>query len=283
MIFMLIFLAILLSAIGGGITRGRLNRMGPGGPPPSSLYGPQQPRMLQDPYSQQDPFAPHRDPFAQYNPYGMQQMGGWQGAQQIEQPLSDASKEAVDTDITRFGGELRDLDLDVVGLELSPEAQADYTKALDAYENAKQSLRNAELDSDATHITHILEEGRYAIECVKARAHGRPLPERRPPCFFNPAHGPSVADVDWAPDGGVARRVPACALDAARVQSGANPHIRMVPVMNGQLVPYWEDSRQAAWARGYYEPYGMDPAIRQLTQGALMIGGFSLLMGLFHD
>ncbi|GAB3820157.1 hypothetical protein GCM10028820_25400 [Tessaracoccus terricola] len=269
-IFVVILIALVLGPLTGAGMRARSRHLGHGAPPPNSLYGPQQPRMIQSPY------AGYGQPA-----FGAQGFG--QGYQQPEQPLSDASKDSVDQDITRFGGELRDLDLDVVGIELSAEAQADYTKALDAYENAKQSLRNAEFDSDATHITQILEEGRYAIECVKARAHGRELPDRRPPCFFNPAHGPSTTDVEWAPDGGVSRQVPACALDAARVQSGANPHIRMVPMVGGQMVPYWEDERQAAWARGYYEPYGMDPAIRQLTQGALMIGGFSLLMGLFND
>lgn len=269
-IFVVILIALVLGPLTGAGMRARSRHLGHGAPPPNSLYGPQQPRMIQSPY------AGYGQPA-----FGAQGFG--QGYQQPEQPLSDASKDSVDQDITRFGGELRDLDLDVVGIELSAEAQADYTLALDAYENAKQSLRNAEFDSDATHITQILEEGRYAIECVKARAHGRELPDRRPPCFFNPAHGPSTTDVEWAPDGGVSRQVPACALDAARVQSGANPHIRMVPMVGGQMVPYWEDERQAAWARGYYEPYGMDPAIRQLTQGALMIGGFSLLMGLFND
>lgn len=269
-IFVVILIALVLGPL-MGVRRSRMvHRIEPGHSP-QSLYGPQH-----RPYVQplQSPYAPPG-----FGPAGF----GNAGYGQVEQPLSDASRESVDSDITRFGGELRDLDLDVVGIELDADAQADYTRALDAYENAKQSLRNAEYDSDATHITQILEEGRYAIECVKARAHGRKLPQRRPPCFFNPAHGPSTTDVEWAPDGGVSRQVPACALDAARVQSGANPHIRMVPMVGGQMVPYWEDSRQAAWARGYYEPYGTDPAIRQLTQGALMIGGFSLLMGLFDD
>lgn len=279
-IFVVILIALVLGPLTGAGMRSRMRRMEPG-PPHQSLYGPQHRpyvQPLQGPYAQPGLMHPG------FGQGGFGQPGfGHGGYGQAEQPLSDASRDSVDTDITRFGGELRDLDLDVVGIELDAEAQADYTKALDAYENAKRSLRNAELDSDATLITHILEEGRYAIECVKARAHGRDLPDRRPPCFFNPAHGPSATDVEWAPDGGVSRKVPACALDAARVRSGANPHIRMVPMVGGQLVPYWEDERQAAWARGYYEPYGTDPAIRQLTQGALMIGGFSLLMGLFND
>ena len=103
-----------------------------------------------------------------------------------ETPLGDAARASLDADITRFGDELRDLDLDVVGLELSEEARANYSEALDAYENAKQAMNQARYESDATAIAHILEEGRYAMACVKSRAQGQPVPERRPPCFFDP-------------------------------------------------------------------------------------------------
>lgn len=48
-------------------------------------------------------------------------------------PLSTASRNAIDSDITHFGIELRELDFDVVGYELTDEARGDYTKALDAY------------------------------------------------------------------------------------------------------------------------------------------------------
>lgn len=196
--------------------------------------------------------------------------------------MNPATRSALDSDITEFGGELRDLDLDVVGHELSPEANTEYTRALDSYENAKQALQIATLDSDATHISQILEEGRYLVRCVKARVAGHEVPVRRPPCFFDPAHGPSVENVTWAPVGGAPREVPACALDAARVRSGAQPHVRMVQAGPGQ-VPYWEDRSHAAWARGYYGSWGHDPAIRGLAQGAMFMGGFSLLMGLLDD
>ena len=199
-----------------------------------------------------------------------------------ETPIGDAARTSLDTDITRFGDELRDLDLDVVGIELNEEAQMNYSEALDAYENAKQAMNQARYESDATAITHILEEGRYAMACVKSHAQGKPMPERRPPCFFDPAHGPSAKNVTWAPPGGAPREVPACALDAARVTSGSDPHIRMVQ-QGYQAVPYWQDQGHAAYARGYYEPYGLDPVVQGLAKGALMFGGFSLLMGLLDD
>ena len=199
-----------------------------------------------------------------------------------ETPIGDAARASLDADITRFGDELRDLDLDVVGIELNEEAQMNYSEALDAYENAKQAMNQARYESDATAITHILEEGRYAMACVKSHAQGKPMPERRPPCFFDPAHGPSAKNVTWAPPGGAPREVPACALDAARVTSGSDPHIRMVQ-QGYQAVPYWQDQGHAAYARGYYEPYGLDPVVQGLAKGAVMFGGFSLLMGLLDD
>lgn len=243
-----------------------------GGPLGPGSYG-AQPQLGAHPGTWEQP---------QQGPWGMN-AGGWGGAM-MDPPLSAEARGAVDSDITKFGDELRDLDLDVVGFDLTEEAQAEYSTALDAYENAKQALQQATLSSDVTAITHILEEGRFAMASVKARAHGKPVPERRPPCFFDPAHGPSVGNVSWSPDGGVARDVPACALDTARVRSGSNPHIRMVGQGAGMgMVPYWQDAQFAPYARGYYQSYGFDPVVRGMATGALMFGGLSLLMGFLDD
>ena len=95
---------------------------------------------------------------------------------------------------------------------------------------------------DIRDVTAILEDGRYAIACVRARLAGEPLPARRPPCFFNPQHGPSTDDVEWAPPGGDPRPVPACAADAERVLAGAEPDVRKVAVGAGRR-PYWEAGR----------------------------------------
>ena len=224
---------------------------------------------------------------------GRRMLGGGSQAQQLtsggypapglEPRMTDAARASLDADITRFGDELRELDLDVVGYDLDQTSQARYTEALDAYENAKQAMNMAQLASDATAVAHILEEGRYAMACVRAGARGEPVPERRPPCFFDPSHGPSTRNVMWTPDGGTTREVPACVLDAARVTSGANPHIRMVQ-QGYQAVPYWQDQGHAAYARGYYEPYlGTGQMVDGVVKGALLFGGFSLLMGLLDD
>ncbi|MBB1509399.1 hypothetical protein [Tessaracoccus sp. MC1756] len=244
----------------------------------------QQPRQPQLGWGQPQQFFRPPMGYGQHFGFG-QQLGYGQGYDpSAAQPLSPASRDAVNADITTFGEQLRDLDFDVVGRTLDADAQADYGKALDSYDGAKQQLEHARSNADVKRITEILDEGRYAIACVKARSNGAPVPEHRPPCFFDPAHGTSVANVQWAPPGGAMREVPACAADAQRVRTGNDPSIRMVHA-GPQLmpVPYWEDPRHAAWAQGYYGRYGSDPVIRQITTGALMIGGFSLLMGLLDD
>jgi hypothetical protein len=118
-------------------------------------------------------------------------------------------------------------------------------------------------------VTELLEEGRWAMEAAKAEMDGRPAPERRPPCFFDPRHGPSVTDVEWAPAGGSARPVPACAADAVRVKDGQDPDMRRVPV-NGELVPYWQAGPAfLPWAGGFFGG-GLLPG---LLVGSMLGGG----------
>ncbi len=105
-------------------------------------------------------------------------------------------------------------------------------------------------------VTRILDDGRYAIACVRARVAGQPLPQRRPPCFFDPRHGLSVADVTYAPMGGTERQVPACALDAERVRVGAEPDVRQV-LVGTRRVPYWEGGpAYRPYAAGYFGGFG---------------------------
>ena len=160
--------------------------------------------------------------------------------------------------------------------ELEPGANSDYQRALDAYESAKTAADNIHEAEHVKHVTEILEDGRYAMACVRARVDGLALPQRRPPCFFNPQHGPSVRDVDWAPDGGSARQVPACALDAERVRAGADPDARMVMV-GSQRVPYWQGGRAyQPYASGYFGAFTpMDWMFAGLLFGGF--GGFDAL------
>ncbi|GAB6986148.1 hypothetical protein [Nocardioides pyridinolyticus] len=176
-------------------------------------------------------------------------------------------------DITALGEELQALDLDLAGRELTPGENADYQRALDAYEAAKTAAEAMSRPDDVRHVTEILEDGRYAIACVRARVAGDPLPLRRPPCFFDPRHGLSVADVPWTPPGGATRDVPACALDAERVRVGAEPDARMV-MQGSQRVPYYQGGpAYQPYARGYFGAFGpMDWMFAGLMFGAF--GGF---------
>jgi len=119
-------------------------------------------------------------------------------------------RQAAAEDVTRFGEDITGLDLDVDARGVDDATRRDYTAALDAYDAAKRALDNARTAGDLAAVSTALEDGRYSMECVRARMAGRPLPARRPPCFFNPQHGPSAQDVEWAPPGGAPRPVPAC-------------------------------------------------------------------------
>jgi hypothetical protein len=186
-----------------------------------------------------------------------------------------AVKQATEEDITALGADLQTLDSEVAGVELDEGARADYQRALDAYEAAKQSLAAVTAASEIGNVTTILHEGRYAIACVRARVAGQPLPTRRPPCFFDPRHGLSVRDVTWTPDGGSPREVPACALDAERVDAGADPDSRKV-MLGAQRVPYWQAGPSfGAWTAGYFGGFGALNALFVGTMmGGVLSGGF---------
>jgi hypothetical protein len=159
-------------------------------------------------------------------------------------------------DVTALGVDLQDLDLELAGRQLDMGANADYQRALDSYEAAKTAADRIERPEQVQDVTKILDDGRYAIACVRARVAGEALPQRRPPCFFDPRHGLSVEDVTYAPVGGADRKVPACALDAERVNAGAEPDSRQVMV-GTQRVPYWQGGRAyRPYAAGYFGAFG---------------------------
>jgi hypothetical protein len=159
-------------------------------------------------------------------------------------------------DVTALGVDLQDLDLELAGRPLDQGANADYQRALDTYEAAKTAADRIERPEQVQDVTKILDDGRYAIACVRARVAGDALPQRRPPCFFDPRHGLSVEDVSYAPVGGADRQVPACALDAERVKAGAEPDARQVMV-GTQRVPYWQGGRAyQPYAAGYFGGFG---------------------------
>ncbi|MGW0817726.1 hypothetical protein ACWD00_31670 [Streptomyces viridiviolaceus] len=158
----------------------------------------------------------------------------------------------VDEDITAFGEELDRLDFHPAEPGADDAMRADYERALDAYEQAKTYMAEARRPEDVRAVTQAVADGRFSLAQLAARREGRPLPERRPPCFFDPRHGPSVADVTWTPSGGATREVPVCAADRTRLAEGRDPEIREVDTDYGRR-PYWDAGpAYGPWAGGYF-------------------------------
>ncbi|SMY03196.1 hypothetical protein BSP239C_03478 [Brevibacterium sp. 239c] len=178
-------------------------------------------------------------------------------------------------DVTSFGEEVAELDVLTAGVELDTGGSQDYKQALDSYDVAKETLDNVDEPSDIRSVTEALEDGRYAAKCVRARVDGKPLPVRRPPCFFNPQHGPSSEDIDWAPAGGQLRPVPVCAADAERVAVGADPAVRKVVTADGHTRrAYWEAGpAYAEYNRGYFNSYAGSGLLPGVLMGSMMFGG----------
>ena len=164
----------------------------------------------------------------------------------------DKLRVVVDEDITAFGEELDRLEFHPAEAGADDAMRADYERALDAYEQAKSYMAAATKPEDVRAVTQALEDGRFSLAQLAARREGRPLPERRAPCFFDPRHGPSVADATWTPAGGAPREVPVCAADQARLADGRDPMIREVDTDYGRR-PYWDAGpAYGPWAGGYF-------------------------------
>jgi hypothetical protein len=169
------------------------------------------------------------------------------------QELADVRK-TIDADITEYGERLGSFSLN--DPDWDDATRADMQRALDSYDRAKSANAAMRSSADAVNVTTALEDGRYALACVTARLNQQALPERRPPCFVDPRHGPSVADVLWAPPGLAPRDVPMCAADKVAVESGQQPQ-GMLVTSGGTTQPYWQAGpAYAPYARGYYSPFG---------------------------
>jgi hypothetical protein len=179
-------------------------------------------------------------------------------------------------DLVSLGDEVRAVDLDVEMPGAAPAAREDLGKALSCYEEAERRFAAARTVDDFGPVTSACEEGRYWMAAVRAQLAGKPAPERRAPCFFDPRHGPSTRDVEWSPDGGAARPVPACEADAQRIEAGVDPHAREI-VLNGRSMPYWNAPGYfGPWAGGYFGGFGFGGVggfLPGLLFGSMLGGG----------
>jgi hypothetical protein len=163
-------------------------------------------------------------------------------------------------DLVVLGEEIRALDLDMQMPDVSGGAKTDYETAVNAYDRANRAYESARRAQDLEPVGAALEEGRWAMLSARARLEGREPPERRSPCFFDPRHGPSSREVEWAPDGGEPRMVPACEADAQRVERGEDPQGREVTV-GGQRMPYWAAGPAYAPFMGGFYGTGILPGL----------------------
>ena len=195
----------------------------------------------------------------------------------------DEVRASAQDDLVALGEEIRGLDVDISMPGASAEAKQRYDQALQAYQRASQIFDGARRPEDLAPVSETLEEGRYAMSYAKALLEGRPPPERRAPCFFDPRHGPSTEDVEWAPPGGTARPVPACAADAIRIREGFAPHGRQVSV-NGRPTDYWNaPGHFGPMMGGYFNGFGGGSLMSTLLMGSALGAGLGLGEGLVGD
>jgi hypothetical protein len=185
-------------------------------------------------------------------------------------------KSVANEDLVALSDDIRALDLDTSMPDADPEAVRHYTEAVEQYQKAATALDRARRTEDLAPMSTALEAGRYSMAAAKAILEGRPVPERRPPCFFDPRHGPSVEDVDWAPPDGAPRRVPACAADAQRIHDGLEPESRQVLAgAGGRMTPYWNaPGYYGPWAGGYFGGFPMGGLFTGLALGSFLGGGW---------
>jgi hypothetical protein len=185
-------------------------------------------------------------------------------------------KAVAQEDLVALADDIRALDLDTSMPDADQEAVRHYTEAVEQYQKAATAFDRARRTEDLAPMSAALEAGRFSMASAKAILEGRPLPERRPPCFFDPRHGPSVEDVQWAPPDGAPRMVPACAADAQRVHDGLEPESRQVLAgAGGRMTPYWNaPGYYGPWAGGYFGGFPMGGLFTGLLIGSFLGGGW---------
>jgi hypothetical protein len=135
-----------------------------------------------------------------------------------------------------------------------PEAEPELAHARECERRANDALAGARHPADVQAATAAVAEGFYAVQCAQAAVEGHEPPEQRRPCYFDPSHGLSVMDVDWAPSGEPPAHVPACQACAAAVAHRAEPTARTVNIA-GMSMPHWQaPDHFDPWAAGFYGP-----------------------------
>ena len=151
-----------------------------------------------------------------------------------------------------------------------PLARADYRAAVGNFQLASQALDQADTVTDLQQVSEAIDEAQYSMLRVHARLDGKPLPDRRPACFFDPSHGPSLSEVAWEMPGGAVRKVPACGACAVAVLQRAAPGYREV-TSGGQRVPHWEaGDHHGPYRRGFGNGGSLLSGVAGMAAGLLL-------------
>ncbi|MFT3874548.1 MAG: hypothetical protein QM714_18190 [Nocardioides sp.] len=142
-----------------------------------------------------------------------------------------------------------------------PTALAHATAARALLDRAHQSMITMASAGDARQVTQALADSRFELATLAAIRDGRPVPERTPPCFVDPRHGPSVATAAY-PAAGVGAPVPVCAACQAQLAAGDEPVARTL-LQGGVPTSHWLAAGPAwLYLNGYWadQPW-LNPAL----------------------
>ncbi len=177
-------------------------------------------------------------------------------------------------DIVALGDDLRELDASLDPDSDHPLVMADYQDAQESLQQGIEAYERAQTANELAPVSTAMEAGRFKLARARARFEGRELPRRRPPCFFDTRHGPSVDDVGWMPDNGPARPVPACEDCMKIVAGGVEPLVRTV-VSAGKRMPFYDAPPHfESWFGGYFGGAAAD-LVQGYALGRALDDGFA--------
>jgi hypothetical protein len=163
-------------------------------------------------------------------------------------------KATAQEDLDALADDLGNLNVNLQAAEAdNPRAVHQYTRAYESLERASQAFEQARSPADLAQVSSALESGRFSMAAARAMfEQGGNPPRRRPPCFFDTRHGPSVHDVGWEPPYGPPRPVPACEACKRQIASGVQPQPRRVRA-GLRRVPFYEaPAHFESWFGGYF-------------------------------
>ncbi|WP_019631096.1 WD40 repeat domain-containing protein [Actinomadura atramentaria] len=131
-----------------------------------------------------------------------------------ESPAAAPAVDSVAAAVTRLGEAIAATDFRPRP-ETSPYTLADFRIALDTYDAARRAL---DREGDPTRALILAGDGQHVLNRLRARLEGREVPQpslTASPCFFNAAHGPATASIEYQPPGGTLRTIGVCSDDAA--------------------------------------------------------------------